>query len=67
MVVRINNKVVCRSAAKYGGKLGTMHDANGKAVWQTIDAMGQCFDLIPLKKGDEVVLEAYYDSSAHPL
>jgi hypothetical protein len=67
MTVSINGKIVCRSAAKYGGKLGTMSDANGKPVWQTIDAMGQCFGLIPLHKGDEVVLTAFYDSSNHKL
>jgi hypothetical protein len=67
MVVKINGKVVCRSSAKYGGKLGTMFDGTGKAVWETIDSMGQCLDLIPLKKGDEVVLSAFYNPGAHPL
>ena len=67
MTVSINGKLVCTSQAKYGGKLGTMFDANGKATWQTIDSMGQCTDLIALKKGDMVVLEAFYDDEKHPL
>jgi hypothetical protein len=67
MVVTINGKVVCTSSAKYGGKLGTMYDGTGRAVWGTIDSMGQCGDLIPLKKGDEVVLTAFYNPAAHPL
>jgi hypothetical protein len=67
MEVTINGKLVCTSAAKYGGKLGTMYDASGKATWQTIDSMEQCFDFIPLKKGDEVVLTALYNPGAHPL
>jgi hypothetical protein len=67
MVVIIDGKPVCTSSAKYGGKLGTMYDESGKAVWQTIDSMSQCLDLIPLKKGNEVILKAFYNPGAHPL
>ncbi|TLD35783.1 uncharacterized protein E2P81_ATG02086 [Venturia nashicola] len=77
MAVKINDKTVCTSEAKYGfaaafSGTGGMKKRvvadpgpHGDATSQTILEMSQCFN-IPLKKGDTYALEAVYDTKKHP-
>jgi hypothetical protein len=63
--MRINNNVVCTSNATYGGA-GSSTIINGKE-WQTITKMSECAGPIPVKKGDQVLISAGYDTEKHPL
>ncbi|KAF2404354.1 hypothetical protein EJ06DRAFT_518776 [Trichodelitschia bisporula] len=61
----INDKLVCASKATYGGAGSTLK-VNGKE-WQTITKMSECADPIAIKKGDNVLITASYDTKTHPL
>jgi len=61
----INDKVVCSSAASYGGAESTLVGKDGKK-WETINSMSECNDPVKVKKGDDVQLEATFDTIAHP-
>jgi hypothetical protein len=61
----VNGKLFCTSEAIYGGEGGKLN-VNGKA-WETISRMTECFQPIPVKKGDKIKIEASYDTKAHPL
>ncbi|KAE9982516.1 hypothetical protein EG328_010798 [Venturia inaequalis] len=60
----INGNVVCQSNATYGGA-GSSTIVDGKE-WQTITKMSTCAGPIPVKKGDNVVIAAGYDTEKHP-
>jgi Stress up-regulated Nod 19 len=64
MVLKINDKVVCDSKAEYGGS-GTFKGENGKDV-QALSGMKECNDPVPVKKGDRLSIEAYFDLEKHP-
>lgn len=61
----INDKVVCASAASYGGAESTLVGKDGK-VWETINKMSECNDPVKVKNGDVVQLEAAFDTVTHP-
>jgi hypothetical protein len=61
----VNNKLVCTSNATYGGA-GSSTIINGKE-WQTITKMSECAGPISVKKGDQVLIMAGYDTEKHPL
>jgi hypothetical protein len=61
----INGKEICDSKAIYGGKGFEGKSADGKA-WNTINHMDLCPTTIPLKRGDELVIQANYDTEKHP-
>lgn len=61
----INGNLVCKSNATYGGA-GASTIVNGKE-WQTITEMSTCAGPIPVKKGDNVVIAAGFDTEKHPL
>jgi hypothetical protein len=63
--MRINDKLVCQSNATYGGG-GAQTIVDGKE-WQTITKMSTCEEPITVKKGDNVVIAAGYDTEKHPL
>jgi hypothetical protein len=66
MRVILNDKLVCTSKASYGKTYGG--DAlPGTTEWTTISKMADCNDVLPVKKGDRIVLDAEYDEIAHPL
>jgi hypothetical protein len=65
VAMRVNDKLVCQSNATYGGA-GSSTIVNGKE-WQTITQMSTCAGPIPVKKGDNVIIAAGYDTEKHPL
>jgi Stress up-regulated Nod 19 len=64
MVLKINDKVVCDSKAEYGGS-GTFKGENSKDI-QALSGMKECNDPVPIKKGDSLSIEAYFDLDKHP-
>jgi hypothetical protein len=60
-----NGKSVCSSKATYGGT-GSSLSVGGKE-WQTITKMSECDGPIEVKKGDQIVISATYDTKNHPL
>jgi hypothetical protein len=62
--MEVNGKEVCTSIAQYGGS-GADFQLNGKE-WKTINKMTECNQPVELKKGDEIVIRATYDTEAHP-
>jgi hypothetical protein len=66
MLVKVNDKVTCDSRAKYGGNEATAKMDDGR-VWETIHEMERCVDPFPIKKGDNISVEANYDYVKHPL
>jgi hypothetical protein len=65
MVLYINDSPVCNSKPTYGGELGTFN-MNGTR-WETISQMSLCTLVLPVKRGDKVVVESIYDLNSHPL
>jgi len=63
---KVNGKEVCSSKAVYGGPGHERVGEDGKK-WATIAETTPCPNVIPLKKGDKLNLEARYDLDAHPL
>ena len=61
----INGEKICTSEAKYGGPGHTTTGPDGK-TWETMSSMTPCKELIPLKKGDKIILEADFDTEKHP-
>jgi hypothetical protein len=66
MELFVNGKMVCRSGSVYGGKGGIMTLDDG-TKWETISAMTDCNNAVPLKKGDILTMKAIYDLKKHPL
>jgi hypothetical protein len=66
MTVYLNDKKVCVSNAQYNTSY-TGELANNGKKWTTISKMSDCNDVIPVKKGDIIKLEAAYDEKEHPL
>jgi hypothetical protein len=64
--MQINNQTACNSKAQYGGAGSAMKGEDGKE-WQTITKMGTCDGPISIKAGDNVLVEAGYDTKEHPL
>jgi hypothetical protein len=60
VIVKVNNKTVCQSQAKYakGGKEA--------GTWDALSSMGVCNDMVPVKKGDQLTITAQYDLGLHP-
>jgi len=65
LVVKINGKDKCDSQAIYGGASATAKMEDGR-VWQTISRMTHCIDPFPIKRGDNITVEANYDFVKHP-
>jgi hypothetical protein len=63
ITVYLNEKPVCVTKAIYGTKMKT---GSGKD-WTTISEVTDCLEPIPVKKGDNLVLETKFDELAHPL
>lgn len=63
--MKVNGKSICESTATYGGKTQTAKGADGK-VWDTISAMKGCRDVVSVKKGDKITIEAKFDLEKHP-
>jgi hypothetical protein len=63
MIAKVNGKQICISKAEYGSS----YSANTTSKWTTISKMTDCNDVVPVKKGDLVSLEAEYDTVKHPL
>jgi len=66
MIVYVNEKNVCISNATYGTSY-TGELANNGKKWTTISKMSDCSNIIPVKKGDVIKLEATYNEKEHPL
>jgi hypothetical protein len=66
MVVRLNNREICVSKAHYGSTV-RVEDSNVPSNWTTISSMSECDDIIPVKKGDTIAVDASWDKAAHPL
>jgi hypothetical protein len=64
--VFVNGQQICTSKAHYGGTTdgGTVI---GGQKWETITGYDICNGPIPVKKGDNLTVEAYYDLQAHRL
>jgi hypothetical protein len=56
---------MCNSQAIYGGGAATAKMKDGR-VWQTISRMTHCVDPFPIKRGDNITVEANYDFAKHP-
>ena len=66
MDLYLNDKKICTSEAVYGSTLGS--DAPGATKnWTTITKMTECNEVIPVKVGDKLRVDASYDKVAHPL
>jgi len=65
LVVQINGKDMCNSRAIYGGTAATAKMDDGR-VWETISQMTHCVDPFPIKRGDNITVEANYDFAKHP-
>jgi hypothetical protein len=63
--LKLNDKVVCDSQAIYGGP-GAETVVDGK-VWKTISGQTECNQPIPVKKGDNIIAHAVYDTEKYPL
>lgn len=64
MELYLNDKLVCKSDATYGGGAGTMK-TDGKE-WTTISKMSECNDTIQVKKGDKISMKSRYNTVKHP-
>jgi hypothetical protein len=64
MLFKINDKIVCNSTALYGSGQ-TLKGANGKEV-DALIGMGECNEPVPIKRGDQIQIEAYFDLEKHP-
>jgi hypothetical protein len=64
--LELNGKTVCDSRAIYGGEGNSAMAPDGRK-WETIRAMTECNEPIPVKAGDNVSTTAMYDTSAHAL
>ena len=60
--MKINDKVMCESKATYG--------SNGEKAgnWTTISEMSVCGERqpIPVKKGDQIIVQTSFDFEEHP-
>ena len=65
MELSLNGKVVCSSTATYGGKGGTVM-ING-TEWKTISSMSECHEPFRVKKGDNISMRSFYNTTKHPL
>jgi hypothetical protein len=66
ITLSVNGELICDSAATYGGKQGTLYNADG-SKWETIASMTACDEGVPLKKGDVLTMVSVYDTDMHPL
>jgi hypothetical protein len=62
-----NGQLVCHSKAIYGGDKSTTTLSQTGEKWETITGYEECPSSIPVKSGDEIVVEAVYDTTAHRL
>jgi hypothetical protein len=65
VVLKINNNTICDSKAIYGGTEQSAVSADGKK-WETISKMLECHDVVKVKKGDELTVQANFDLEKHP-
>jgi hypothetical protein len=65
VVLKINNNTICNSKAIYGGDTQSTTSASGKK-WETISHMAECHDVVKVKKGDELTVQANFDLEKHP-
>jgi hypothetical protein len=65
IVLRINGKEVCNSKAVYGGPDHTTKTADGR-LWETIRETSSCLEPVKVQKGDQLDLQANYDTELHP-
>jgi hypothetical protein len=64
MTASLNGKPICVSKAEYGASYSS---STTTSKWTTISKMTDCNEVIPVKKGDLITLEAAYDTIKHPL
>jgi hypothetical protein len=62
MVINLNGRDICTSKANYGAPIKSKDES-----WSTIATMSECDFAIPVKKGDTLSLDAFWDKVAHPL
>jgi hypothetical protein len=60
-----NGQPICDSRVIYGGAQGTT--TIGGEIWETIQSYSECKKPIDVKVGDQLVVEATYDTKAHRL
>jgi Stress up-regulated Nod 19 len=60
-----NGKLYCTSNAIYGGGSGSL-SVDGKSV-DTIAKLTECNEPLKVKVGDTLKVEAFYDTTKHPL
>lgn len=65
MEISINGKQVCVSKAVYGGPGHEGVGADGKP-WATVAETTECPNEIKVSKGDKLLIQARYDTEAHP-
>lgn len=65
MSIWINGQLTCVSKADYSTGYGG--DISVGKNWTTISKMSQCDGVWPVKKGDNVKLQAAYNEIEHPL
>jgi hypothetical protein len=66
IILKLNDKQICDSRAIYGGDGNEAVGPDGRP-WETIRAMTECNDPIPVKAGDILSTTAVYDTTAHAL
>lgn len=64
ILFKVNDKVVCDSKAIYGRGQKLKSD-DGKDV-DALNGMVECTDPVPVKRGDQIYLEAGFDLDMHP-
>jgi hypothetical protein len=65
VVLKVNNNTICDSKAIYGGDTQSVTSASGKK-WETISKMTECHDVVKVKKGDELTVQANFNLEKHP-
>jgi hypothetical protein len=64
MTIYLNDKLVCKSTADY---TTSFESKAGAKEWTTISKMSDCNDVLNVKKGDRIKINAEYDEKLHPL
>jgi hypothetical protein len=64
ILFKVNDKVVCDSKAIYGR--GQKFKGNDGKDFDALNGMVECTDPVPVKRGDQIYLEAGFDLDKHP-
>jgi hypothetical protein len=65
MEIKINGKQICHSTVIYGGPGHEGTGPDGKP-WATVSETTLCPQEVKVSKGDKMVIQANYDTEAHP-